>query len=213
MPLLLSNRRFPCDIACELWANASSGVFPMAQPLFSGLIAFVCIFRRPNVSPKCRSGQFNNTDNKACVAQLFGTETLTNRQVHEFMDFVKPKAEARGQSDNVPTCCAKNILLTFSSSLTNISAAFSTTFRRARLSSVHRNKNINLEDLHNNFYSQTVACAIERAIKQNKTKQNVQSRNDWLGNCTDLPINRSFKRPMQIINFLHLNSFHAKIFQ
>lgn len=37
------------------------------------------------------------------------------------------------------------MLLIFSSSFTNISAAVSTTFRRARLSSVQRNKKMNLQ--------------------------------------------------------------------
>lgn len=112
-PLFLSNLRFACVVAWELCAQANSGVFPMARPLFSGFIPFVWVFSLVRVSPRWRSGQFNKIDSNACVAQLFGT-----------------------------TCWAKKMLLTVSSSFTNISVV-STTLRLARLSSIQRNKNMN----------------------------------------------------------------------
>lgn len=113
-PAFLSVFFRTCGIACELWAQASSGVLPIAQPLFSGFIhsvwcckwkflyknCMVTIVHRMNkiwlntlsllsVSPKCRLGQFSNIDSKACVAQLLGT-----------------------------ICCAKKMLLIVSSSRT-----------------------------------------------------------------------------------------------
>lgn len=78
MPLLLSKRRFACVIACELCAHANSGVFPMAKPLFSGLMPLVCVFRRVRVSPNSSLEQFSRIDNNACVAQLLGTR----REIH-----------------------------------------------------------------------------------------------------------------------------------
>lgn len=108
--LFLSKRRFACVVACELCAQASSGVFPIARPLFSGFIPLVCVFSRVSVSPRWRSGQFNNIDSNAWVAQLLGT-----------------------------TCWAKKMLLTVSSSFTKISVV-STTLRLARRSSIQRNR-------------------------------------------------------------------------
>lgn len=72
-PVLLSSRRLACVIACELWAQANSGVFPIAHPLFSGLMPLVCAFSRASVSPRSKSEQLSKTESRAWVAQLFGT--------------------------------------------------------------------------------------------------------------------------------------------
>lgn len=40
-PAFLSVFLRACGMACELWAQANSGVFPIAHPLFSGFIPTV----------------------------------------------------------------------------------------------------------------------------------------------------------------------------